>query len=532
MKIKTLSCLLAFLGTTILSDGKVKAYSEEDDQGLNSPKILHQKLEEDKVDPAMEIFPLLIPIICAIMGDSNSEEKDKNAQLVSEIEETKNKINNLVKVMGDNYKKLVPSLTISDRLKTSRLEGVGNFLLDIEPNTSLITSIFRLPKELDNLQRDYSDNKKTLEEYREALKKLNVENILQLQTRLEEKLKKINEMKDKLPDDKKDKRSPSLNIEKEEQKQLIGANVSATGAEVKVAMIDSYFDPHQHINGLISPATLKNYENKDKAVLAEKAAKFGLNHANYTAGIFHSVASGAELQMIDLRNEIGIQDKELGNKRVIAAIDEAIKNKVDFLNISLRISPDSEKEKDSAISEEIKKAFLRAKNEGIGIIKSIGNDNELIGHTAYTRSLAQLVEEMDGNMILVAAAQYDEDWQLEKIARYGGDRKIGGSNYAGFASEYTLTAPGKNIYVGSIEEGHITSGTSMATPLVAAAAALVKSAHPNLSSGEVLSYLLHSARKHSYNSVGEAFAYLPAGKYGQGIVNVENALELINSQKK
>ena len=51
-------------------------------------------------------------------------------------------------------------------------------------------------------------------------------------------------------------------------------------------------------------------------------------------------------------------------------------------------------------------------------------------------------------------------------------------------------------------------------------------------SGEVLSYLLHSARKHSYNSVGEAFAYLPAGKYGQGIVNVENALELINSQKK
>jgi subtilisin family serine protease len=71
----------------------------------------------------------------------------------------------------------------------------------------------------------------------------------------------------------------------------------------------------------------------------------------------------------------------------------------------------------------------------------------------------------------------------------------------------------------------------MATPLVTAAAVLVKNIHPALSAREVFGHLLKSARKYSYDSAGEFFFPLPAGRYGQGIVNVENALELVKAQK-
>jgi len=554
VKAKIITTLIAFLGTTILSYGNAEASLKEDYQDLRIPlaqpsnqafqrdfeedlsyyhKTKKERViiaKEDKIDQAMEIFPLLIPIIAAILGDSNSEEKDKNTQLISEIEDTKKKIEDLSREMGVDSQKSLTSLKISDRLKTSTWEDIGNFLLDLEPTVNLFKSTYALPKELDELKRQYSENTKTLEECKEFLKKLNIQQILQLQTQLDEDLKKINQLKPQVPDLKEDKKELSLNIEKEEQKQLIGANVSADGSNVKVAIVDSYFDPNQYTHGVLSPNTLQNYEGKDKAMLAEKASQFGLNHANYTANIFHSIAPAAELRMIDLRNELSLQGKEIGNERVIAAIDEAIRSKVDFINISLRISPDSDKERNSPISEEMKKAFLRAKDAGIGIIKSIGNDNEFIGQTAYTRSLAQLVEEMDGNMILVAATQYDDDWQLEKIARYTSHSSIGGSNHAGIASEYTIAAPGKNIYI-SIKEEEIASGTSMATPLVTAAAVLVKNIHPALSAREVFGHLLKSARKYSYDSAGEFFFPLPAGRYGQGIVNVENALELVKAQK-
>ena len=67
----------------------------------------------------------------------------------------------------------------------------------------------------------------------------------------------------------------------------------------------------------------------------------------------------------------------------------------------------------------------------------------------------------------------------------------------------------------------------MAAPIATGAACLIKSAHPELSSRDVLDYILKSART---KSLGDNLD-LPAGKYGRGILDVNQALTMIKKDR-
>jgi gliding motility-associated-like protein len=94
------------------------------------------------------------------------------------------------------------------------------------------------------------------------------------------------------------------------------------------------------------------------------------------------------------------------------------------------------------------------------------------------------------------------------------------SSFSNYGPKVSISAPGNNIYSTLLNNTYGSfSGTSMATPLVSSAAALVKAWYPALSMQEVGQLLIYSADDISASNSG----YL--GRLGSGRLNVFNALQ-------
>jgi hypothetical protein len=226
----------------------------------------------------------------------------------------------------------------------------------------------------------------------------------------------------------------------------------------KLGVIDGYFDPRSDTRRSLSQSTESPFLDKDPQLVAYRAhsSRMGGDHANHVSSIIHQIAQGAKLRIIDVYDEPSVKLKIGHTARLVAAIDAAIESKVDFINISQRISSDTDW--NGEVSEELKKALYRARDAGLGIIKSAGNDNEHIGSTPYTKSLAELLYTMRGSMILVGATG-PEDRGHENLAHF--------SNKAGSAYKYMVSAPGTNISAYGASNVLVRmSGTSMAAPVV------------------------------------------------------------------
>src|SRR5699024_8182777 len=82
-----------------------------------------------------------------------------------------------------------------------------------------------------------------------------------------------------------------------------------------------------------------------------------------------------------------------------------------------------------------------------------------------------------------------------------------------------VSAPGDEIYSSLPDGGYgINSGTSMATPHVAGAIALIMASNPDLTDAEIMDLLQDTAR------VEEFMGELPNDDYGSGIVDVYQAV--------
>src|SRR5262249_18529518 len=148
------------------------------------------------------------------------------------------------------------------------------------------------------------------------------------------------------------------------------------------------------------------FAGEDPELVAQRAKSLGENHANYVSSIIHEIAKKARLRVIDIYDEPSVKDAGEYNDYLIAAVNAAIESDVDFINISIRIHP-NDNGWNGKVSEELEKTFLNAARKGIGIIKSAGNDREIIGSTPYTKSLAELLDKMQGSMIMVVATEYN-----------------------------------------------------------------------------------------------------------------------------
>lgn len=170
-------------------------------------------------------------------------------------------------------------------------------------------------------------------------------------------------------------------------------------------------------------------------------------------------------------------------------IKQAVEDKVDIISISLYQKITSTNN-GSAVSQAIDDAV----EAGIPVIVCAGNNNK--DASGYYPAAFDSV-------ITVAASTSSDG--IRSTSNYG--------------ECVDVTAPGQSIYSavpGNTYENH--SGTSMATPYVSAAAAILKSVNPSLTANQIKEYITSSA-------------YKPSGwntsKYGTGIVNYYNMLEYV-----
>lgn len=296
--------------------------------------------------------------------------------------------------------------------------------------------------------------------------------------------------------------------------EISGSDLSLTCNAMEksstVGIIEIYFDPYSgNVRRHLTQSSLDTYakENPLYVIADAQNEDLGDHHANHVTSIIHCASPKSSIRLIDLAYEQGVHNKRDDEARTIAAIDKAIESKVDFINISRRISP--QYDRDGAISEDMRQVLLRAKNAGIGVIKSAGNDGEYTGQTAYTNSLDSLLIEMNGSMIMAVALDKD-----------GTDLAWDFSNKAGKAHQYIVAAPGEDILAQGANNQKITmSGTSMAAPHVTGLAAHLKQEY-QLSPNQVLNCILQTAR------IDNPFQ---TRMFGRGKVDKDGALRLASS---
>nr|GMD46228.1 subtilisin-like protease SBT4.15 [Ipomoea batatas] len=169
-------------------------------------------------------------------------------------------------------------------------------------------------------------------------------------------------------------------------------------------------------------------------------------------------------------------DGECADVDILAAFDAAIADGVDILSVSLGGSPSNYNEDPVAIGS------FHAMQKGILTSCSAGNEGE--------RGVGPTVTNVAPWIFTVAAASTDR--QLETDVELGDGRKFPGLNIlAGFSR---LTSISGDIDDKRTSDYNILSGTSMSCPHVSAAAAYVKSFHPDWSPAAIKSALMTTAK--------------------------------------
>ncbi|WP_078381234.1 S8 family peptidase [Sutcliffiella halmapala] len=256
-------------------------------------------------------------------------------------------------------------------------------------------------------------------------------------------------------------------------------NVIGTG--VKVAVLDTGIDSSHEDLRVAGGASFVSGE--------ADALTDGNGHGTHVAG---TIAA--------LNNNVGVlgvsYDVELYAVKVLSSsgsgtlsgiaqgIEWAIDNEMDVINMSLG---------GSTGSSTLKQASDNAYNSGIVVVAAAGNSGSFFG----------LINTIG------YPARYDS-----VIAVGAVDANNNRASFSSVGNELELMAPGVNINstLPGNQYGSL-NGTSMASPHVAGAAALILAKYPNLTNVEVRQKLRETA-----TNLGSAF------NYGHGVINVEEAL--------
>lgn len=287
----------------------------------------------------------------------------------------------------------------------------------------------------------------------------------------------------------------------------IGADTAfaqgARGAGVKVAVIDSGISlDHPEFVGRIDRRASIDIVTGNAGTLEDESG-----HGSHVAGVIAANADGKGMRGIaprstllvlraDLRDDSVCDTPGCGyfDSDVASALDYARRQNADIVNLSIG--------KDTDIDPAYRTALKAAIREGSLVVAAAGNrqgDKPLApGRFAGDDGLA-------GGMLVVGAVDKNNNIFAD-------------TGRAGSVADYFLVAPGVDIY-STYRNGTYArlTGTSMATPHVSGAAAVLKSAFPSLSMKQVAAILLQTA-----DDLGAA-GVDPI--YGRGLVNLARALE-------
>lgn len=170
---------------------------------------------------------------------------------------------------------------------------------------------------------------------------------------------------------------------------------------------------------------------------------------------------------------------------LVASIEQAIVDGVDVINYSIGGGPEDPWLYIGGGVNEDAEAFLAAREAGIVVAAAAGNDGPTPGSLSNPGNAPWVMG--------IAASTHDGVAPADRLADFSGRGPVVPFGVI----KPDLTAPGVQIVSAGITGSTSTatlSGTSMATPHVAGAAALLKSTNPALNADQLISALMLTAR--------------------------------------
>lgn len=231
-------------------------------------------------------------------------------------------------------------------------------------------------------------------------------------------------------------------------------------------------------------------------------------HGTHVAGIIAGTVNGTENQygvanrVAKIMTVRAVPDGDERDKDVANAIRYAVDNGAKILNMSFGkpVSPGKEVVWD---------AFKYAESKGVLLVKAAGNENEDIGEHQYfpTNFKSPLDDKPFINNMIVVGANTNDPLML----------KASFSNYN--AKMVDVFAPGDKIY-STVPDGkyEYLQGTSMASPVVTGAAAVLFAYMPSLKPDQVIESLVKTVN----TSTSNGFATLSRAG---GVIDVAKAAE-------
>ena len=254
----------------------------------------------------------------------------------------------------------------------------------------------------------------------------------------------------------------------------------------------------------------------------------GIEHGTLVAGIVgakgnNNYGISGIAWNVSLMSLIALDGYGNGNMTdVVAAIDYATTNGADIINMSLV---------GSASDNELQKAIERAYQAGVIVVAAVGNES--VGDMGQDNSINLVtsprypvcLDGMMGDNYILGVGSIDITNKKSLFSNYGTEC-------------LDINAPGEYFYGLNIYQPIFSnyrekfsgywSGTSLATPLVTGAAALIKSYRPALTNQEIYNLILDNA-----DSV-DTFNTGYTGKMGKGKLNLASifsqAKNIVNTQ--
>jgi subtilisin family serine protease len=239
----------------------------------------------------------------------------------------------------------------------------------------------------------------------------------------------------------------------------------ATGDSVIVAVLDTGIDvSHPDLVANVLPNGIDTLENtSDVRDIGNEIDDDGdgqidemVGHGTNVAGIVVQIAPEARILPVKVLNSDGV-----GNTfSVVSGIHYAVEQGADVINLSLGTTLDS---------RAIREAVAYALAEGVVVAAAAGNGDHQMP-PEYPAAI--------DDVISVAATDAS------------GDK----ASYSNYHESVDISAPGDNVASAYPDGRYITaSGTSMSTPLVAGAAALMLEPHPGATPAQVMTVLQNTS---------------------------------------
>ncbi|MFW2136392.1 S8 family serine peptidase [Chryseobacterium sp. TY4] len=231
-------------------------------------------------------------------------------------------------------------------------------------------------------------------------------------------------------------------------------------------------------------------------------------HGTHVAGIIAGVPQAKEIQygvaskVAKIMTVRTVPNGDERDKDVANAIRYAVDNGAKIMNMSFGkpVSPGK---------AHVWDAMKYAESKGVLMVKAAGNDNENLGeHAYYPTNFAtqQDVKPFVNNMIVVGASTNDNAALRADFSNY--NQKM-----------VDVFAPGDKIYSSIPTSTYkYEQGTSMASPVVAGASAVLLAYMPNLTPAQIIESLTKSVNKSSANDFAKQSV---AG----GVIDVKKAAE-------